>query len=109
MKTPLTVAEIPVRKLWRESAWIEAERERYLTTEEAKRLIGDPVVTIAVASIADPLRWPDRDQRFKDWMVIKTLLIDGTASSWATEHGEFYVSSLWRSESRHFVLFEHHH
>jgi len=106
MKTPLTVAEIPVRKLWRESAWLEAERERFLTPEEAKRLIGDPVVTVAVASIADPLRWPDRDQRFEEWRAIKTLLIDGTASTWTSRHDEFYVASLWGADV---VLFEHHH
>jgi len=109
MKTPLKVAEIPLHQLWRDSAWIKAERERYLTPEETTRLIGDPVVAIAVASIADPLRWPDRDQRFKEWNAIKTLLIDGTASTWTSQHDEFYVASLWGPEPRLVVLFEHHH
>jgi hypothetical protein len=108
-KTPLKAGEIPLRQLWCDSEWIEAERQRYLTCEEAARLIGDQAIAIGVASITEPLRWPDRDQRFNDWKALKTLLIDGTASIWATSHAEFYVASLWRAESRQFILFEYYH
>jgi hypothetical protein len=109
MKSPLKVAEIPVQQLWRDSDWINAERKRYLTFEEAKQFIGDLSIMIAVASIAEPLRWANRDQRLKEWNFIRSLLIDGTSETWATQHGQFYVASLWSSEACHILLFEHYH
>ena len=109
MKTPLTVANIPVERLWRESEWIEASRERFLTTEETKVMVRDETISIALASINAPMLWLPYNKRFEYWKAISPMLIDGTRDKWITGLDQFYAASIWRSGTEDFLLFEHHH
>lgn len=109
MKTPLTVARIPVEKLWRESEWIDASRDRFLTPQETGSIVGDESVPISVASIMAPIHWPAKSERFDNWKSIKPLLIDGTQDEWITDLHQFYAASIWHSDSGDYLLFEHHH
>jgi hypothetical protein len=109
MKTPLKVSTLPIQRLWREAAWIDATRDRFLTPEETKAIIRNETVPLAVASIMAPMYWPNRTDRFKDWTSIKPLLLDGTQDEWVTAQHQFYVASLWHSDFSEYLLFEHHH
>ena len=109
MKTPLKVAAIPLQQLWRDTDWIEATRGRFLTPEETKALIPDQTVPVAIASIMAPIHWPSDGERFATWNSIKSILLDGTQHEWITDQDQFYVASLWHSESGDHLLFEHHH
>jgi hypothetical protein len=109
MKTPHKVSTIPIQQLWREAAWIDATRDRFLTPEETKEFIKNETVSIAIASMMAPMYWPSRSDRFNDWKSIKPLLLDGTQDEWVTDKHQFYVASLWHSDSGDYLLFEHHH
>lgn len=109
MKTPLKVATIPIEQLWRDSEWIEATRDRFLTPEETKSIVGDETVPIVVASIMKPMHWPTSRERFDYWNSIKPHLINGTQDEWITDLQEFYVASIWHSDCTDYLLFEHHH
>ncbi len=109
MKVPQKVSRIPIERLWREGNWIEADRRRFLTPEEVKAYVSDPLIPIIVASISEPIHWVSKEERFERWSSISSFLLDGTRGRWETDFSQFFVASLWYLKEGEVILFEHYH